>query len=175
VCEGVRVARATVCTHGADPGCGSRLAGLACAVHRTRCMNPSTWFERARLLLGAGALAVPLFFAGCIPQDAAQASAYEECQVAWGEEALCGGGPTACFSNPRPNGNAFDDGAGMCTRACVATSDCPTLAGASVVCELYDSGRLCTVKCLGDEDCPHGTGCEDLDRGNGETVRRCLP
>jgi hypothetical protein len=132
-------------------------------------MTRMKWFPT---LLGACS-ALGLITA-CAAPDAADARPYEDCAPADGE-APCAGRTTTCLPNPVKEEETLDDGAGICSATCTSTADCPTIAGVRVVCELYSGGRFCTVACVDDEECPRGTHCDDLDRGNGETVRRCTP
>jgi hypothetical protein len=140
-------------------------------------MTRSTRNILAKSLLASGLLAASL--GGCTPPHPDAAKPYEDCKVQWDDDgpiaAPCRGGTTVCLDEPLDDENAFDDGAGICSQTCMVTSDCPMIADSAVECELFQSGRICLVKCQSDDDCPRGTGCDDLDRNNGETVRRCMP
>jgi hypothetical protein len=138
-------------------------------------MTPALATDLSRILFGWGLLAASHLVLACSPPPLpANAGPYEDC--AWGDGTPCREGTTQCLPKPFPEEpGAFDSSAGYCSLECMGVTDCPTLPGVAVVCELYEYGRFCTVRCNDDDDCPRGTTCDELDRGNEETVRRCMP
>ena len=109
------------------------------------------------------------------PLDAADANRYETCTYDDSTDApppVCADGQTRCLPTPHHHQS-------FCSVECSRHDDCPTLAGAVVLCERFTrSSGLCVVRCDpdGDDTCPQGTECNAQERvaDDAEEVGVCI-